>query len=246
MTLETNKIYNLDCLDLIRELDDESVDLVLVDPPYFMGDKPFVNEAKQYERVVEDWDNQWATLEGYLFWVNWWLMNMKPKLKSGGSVLITGTFHNIFDIRNELIRTGYDFRNFITWFKPNAMPIMMAKAMGVYAYSCEYILYYSKGKVAYFGYDFLKELNDGKQHRDLFIIHNRPHSESVGHPTQKPLKLWEILVEAHCPKGGLVVDFFAGSGTTGVAAIKTGRNYILGEINPEYVKMTIERIGGLC
>jgi len=125
------------------------------------------------------------------------------------------------------------------------MPIMMAKAMGVYAYSCEYVLYYSNGKVAYFGYDYLKELNDGKQHRDLFVIHNRPHSESVGHPTQKPLKLWETLVQAHCPPGGLVVDFFAGSGTTGVAAINTGRQFILGEPNQEYCDMILERLSKL-
>ena len=235
-------LYNLDCLDLIDQLDDESVDLVLVDPPYFMGKKPFINKAKQYKRVVEDWDNQWETLEGYLLWANTWLTRSWDKLKPGGSILITGTFHNIFDIRNDLTNIGYTFRNFVTWFKPNAMPIFMAKQMGVYAYSCEYILYFSKGKVTYFGYDYLKELNDGKQHRDIFIIPNRPHSESVGHPTQKPLKLWRPLVQAHCPDDGLVVDFFAGSGTTGVAAIETGRDYILGEASEAYCKMIEERI----
>lgn len=243
----------MDCLDLLNNLDDESVDLFLLDPPYYMGKKPFENKKKQYKRVVEDWDNQWADIEEYITWCEFWLDPCWHKLKDGGSILITGTFHNIPHIWDTLNTMGtyykgdwtkniWSFRNFITWFKPNAMPIMLAKKMGVYAYSCEYILYYSKDKPAFFDYGYLKELNDGKQHRDIFIINNRPHSESVGHPTQKPLKLWRTLVQAHCPPGGVVVDFFAGSGTTAVVAIETGRNYILGEASEAYCKMIEERI----
>lgn len=244
--LELNRTYNLDCMDLLRQLDDESIDLILTDPPYNMGYKPFINRSKKYKRVIQEWDNQWETLEGYLLWCESWLSTSWYKLKPGGSILITGTFHNIFDIRNELIKVGYKFNNFITWFKGNAMPIMMAKKMGVYAYSCEYINYFSKGKPAFFDYDYLKELNDGKQHRDIFIINNRPHSESVGHPTQKPLKLWRTLVQAHCPPGGIVLDFFGGSGTSAVVAIETGRNYILGEASEVYCKMIEERINHVC
>ena len=237
-----NSVNCMDCLELLRNLDDESVDTFILDPPYYMGKKPFENKKKQYKRVVEDWDNQWASIEDYAWWCKDWIELCHPKLKRGGTILITGTFHNIFAVRNLLETAGYRFNNFITWFKPNAMPIMMAKAMGVYAYSCEYILYYSKGKPAFFDYDYLKELNDGKQHRDLFIINNRPHSESVGHPTQKPLKLWRTLIQAHCPPGGTIVDFFAGSGTSAVVAIETGRNYILGEASEEYCNMIEERI----
>lgn len=240
--LELNRIYQMDCLDLLNELDDSSVDLVLVDPPYYMGKKPFENKAKKYKRVVEDWDNQWVSELDYIDWLDSWVTLATLKLKLGGSILVTGTFHNIFDA-NIVLNRHFKFNNFITWFKPNAMPIMMAKKMGVYAYSCEYILYYSKGKPAFFDYDYLKELNDGKQHRDIFIVNNRPHSESVGHPTQKPLKLWRTLVQAHCPSGGLVTDFFAGSGVSAAAAIETGRNYILGEASEKYCNMAKLRIG---
>ncbi len=235
--LSLNSVNKLNCMYVIRNLEDESVNCFLLDSPYMMGNKPFKNKAKKYKRVVEDWDNQWPTIKIYKKWCFDWICEMLHKLKLGGSVLIFGTFHSAFSIRSLLIEAGYDFRNFITWFKPNAMPVFMAKQMGVYAYSCEYINYFSKGKVAYFGYDYLKELNDGKQHRDLIIHNNRPHSESVGHPTQKPLGLIKMLVQAHCPQGGLVVDFFGGSGVLGISALRTGRNYILGEASAEYCDM---------
>lgn len=251
--LELNKVYCMDCIDFLEKLDDESVDLFLLDPPYFMGDKEFKNKKKNYERVVEDWDNQWRSMYEYLDWCEIWLEISYEKLKPGGTILITGTFHNAFDIHimlkymggyidGEWVEPLWTFRNFIPWFKPNAMPIFMAKQMGVYAYSCEYINYFSKGPVAYFNYDGLKAYNDDKQHRDIFIINNRPHSESVGHPTQKPMKLWHLLVNAHCPHLGLVVDFFAGSGTTAIAAYKNDVNYILNDVNSEYVEMANKRI----
>lgn len=242
MLLSLNTVHNLDCMDLLSQLDDESVDLFLCDPPYFMGNKPFINRVKKYKRMVAEWDNQWKSELVYWGWCLDWGILTKKKLKPGGVILVTGTFHNAFGMHDLLGDLQYTFRNFITWFKPNAMPIFMAKKMGAYAYSCEYINYFSKGKVAYFGYDYLKELNNGKQHRDIFIVNNRPHSESVGHPTQKPLVLWNPLVQAHCPPDGLVVDFFAGSGTTGVVAKQTGRNYILGEASEAYCEMIKERL----
>lgn len=247
--LETNRVYQADCFDLLSFLDDESVDTFFLDPPYNMGYKPFNNASKAYKRRIEAWDGQWETEEDYQEWVLKWLTQTQQKLVPGGSILITGTFHNIFLTKNlldYLANEGlFKFRNFITWFKPNAMPVLMAKQMGCYAYSCEYILYYTKapGKTAFFDYEYLKTLNDGKQHRDVLIIKNRSSKEARGHPTQKPLELLEILVQAHVPEDGLVVDFFGGSGTTAEAAILHGRNFILGERNPTYIEMILDRIG---
>lgn len=241
--LEKNQIYNLDCMDLLDQLDDESVDLVLVDPPYRMGYRPFTNSVKKYKRRIEMWDNQWKTINDYVAWCRQWVSSSISKMKDGASILIFGSWHNIMHLKvmmDELAELK--FHNFITWFLPNAMPIFMAKKMGVYAHSCQYILYYAKGRTKYFNYERLKEKNNGKQHRDLLVYKNRSNKEAVGHPTQKPYDLIKDLVMNHCPPGGLVIDFFAGSGTTGVAARDTGRNYILGEISPEYCKMIEKRI----
>lgn len=242
--LKINQSYNLDCMDLLRQLDDDSVDCFILDPPYFMGYKPFINRSKKYKRMIHEWDNQWKNIEEYVEWCTKWIDLSVSKLAPGGSLLIFGSFHNAFDLWNPLkSNPELTFKNFVTWFLPNAMPIMMAKIMGVYAYSCQYIWYFTKGsKVRFFDYDHLKGLNEGKQQRDLIIHNNRPHSESVGHPTQKPYMLIEKLLRAHCPPHGLAVDFFGGSGTLGLAAKASNRNYILGEASLEYCEMIEGRL----
>ena len=243
MSLLKNQVYNLDCMELLEQLDDESVDCVLVDPPYRMGYKPFTNSVKKYKRRIEAWDDQWLTIGDYIEWCRQWVKSSITKMRTGAPILIFGSWHNIMHLKVMLDEIEeLKFHNFITWFLPNAMPIFMAKKMGVYAHSCQYILYYAKGRVTYFDYEGLKEKNNGKQHRDLLTYNNRSSKEAVGHPTQKPYQLIRDLVVSHCPLDGLIIDFFAGSGTVGVAARDTGRDYILGEISPEYCEMIKERI----
>lgn len=124
----------------------------------------------------------------------------------------------------------------------NCPPIFMAKQSGMYAYSCQYINYFSKGRVAFFDYDYLKSENDGKQQRDFIIHPNKPTSERVGHPSQKPLKLIERLVKAHCPEDGIVLDIFSGSGTVALACKNTNRSNISCEISDEYYDMILKRL----
>jgi len=240
---ETNNgiLYCGDCLEIMKKFPKKSIDLVIADPPYFLGNKPFENKKKKYKRVVERWDNQWKTKEEYLDWCGKWICETKNILIKGGSVLVFGTFHNAMNLKI-LLEDFFTFRNFITWFKPNAMPIMLAKKMGVYAYSCEYINYFSKGNAKFFNYDYLKQINGNKQHRDLIIINNRPHSENVGHPTQKPLKLIKQLIETHSKEKDMVLDLFLGSGTTAVVSEKLNRRWIGIELNPEYCEIAKQRI----
>lgn len=236
------QITKSDALSFLKTLEDNSIDCALYDPPYFMGKKPFVNEKKKYTRLVEDWDNQWNNLEEYLAWCEQWIIETKRVLKPGGSFLVFGSHHCAFDT-HVLMRKHLDFRNFIPWFITNAPPIFMAKQSGVYAYSCQYINYFSKGRVAFFDYDYLKSENDDKQQRDFIIIYpNKPTSERVGHPSQKPLKLIERLVKAHCPEDGIVLDIFAGSGTAALACKNTNRSNISCEISDEYYDMILKRL----
>ncbi len=270
--LEENKIYLADAIELAKEIPSGSVDHILLDPPYYLGKKKFENKKKQYKRVSEEWDNQWESIEEYLDWCDQWLAECKRILKDGGTISIFGTFHNAFHL-NVLMREHLDFKNFITWFKPNAMPIMMAKKMGVYAWSCEYINYFSKGPVEYFNYELLKDLNNGAQQRDflnvfdyedintiwekiyyylkqavihpfidLIIHNNRPHSESIGHPTQKPEKLVNYLLQAHTKEGDLVVDLFSGSGTVACECKKLNRKFISVEREETFYNKSVERL----
>jgi site-specific DNA-methyltransferase (adenine-specific) len=239
-----------DCVDLLKKTPDESIDLALYDPPYFMGKKPFVNKEKGYARLVADWDNQWETTAEYLEWCGIWLRETARVLKPGGTILVFGSTHTVFDVHllmRELRPDGeepyFTFRNFVTWHLTNAPPIFMAKAEGLYARSSQYFNYFVKGKrPAYFDYDYLKELAGGVQHRDWFLLPNEKNTERVGHPSQKPLGFITTLVNAHCPPGGTVMDVFLGSGTTAVAAVMTQRNFVGCDASLEYVIMAEERL----
>lgn len=233
-----NVIIHGDCLEIMKQMPDKSVDLVVADPPYGISAKGrFDIPEKHYYRVNQEWDMTQPTPE--------WMKEVERILKDGSCVYITGTSHNIFDVRNYLeSETELKFQNFITWFKPNAMPIKFAKNRGVWAYSCEYILYYSKGKVKTFNYDDLKQSNGGKQHRDLITL-KTCQDDKTGHPTQKPLRLFRKLVMASSKEGDLVVDPFCGSGTTGVVCRELKRQFIGIELNPEYVEMAKQRLASI-
>jgi DNA modification methylase len=121
------------------------------------------------------------------------------------------------------------------------MPIKYAKQLGIFAFSCEYILYYSKGKPLNFQYKKLKAQNSGKQQRD-FIILNTCEDSKTGHPSQKPLKLMRKFVIASSKEGDIILDPFAGSGTTLVASKQLNRRFIGIEKEEEYILMAKNRL----
>lgn len=251
--MSTVQLRHGDCVEFIRGLDDNSVDLALYDPPYFMGYKPLVHKGKNYVRLVEAWDNQWESVDQYLEWCRAWLTETWRVLKPGGTILVFGSHHTIFHVHvlmATLQITGqsgsaFTFRNFLVWHVTNAPPFVLAKAHGLYVQSSQYINVFTKGKrAAYFDYEFLKELNGGKQHRDWFLLPQERNRERVGHPSQKPRSFIQTLVQAHAPREGLVVDCFLGSGTTGLACASTNRNFIGSDISEEYVRMAYDRLRG--
>jgi len=239
---ETEKgiLYCGDCLEIMLNFPLEFFDMIYLDPPYNCGLKNFVIKEKSYKRVCEKWDSY--SKEDYKNFIIAVLKNCKKIMAKGASILVSGMFQNIFDIfiwlRDEI---QLDFRNFITWFKPNAMPIKFAKQIGVYAYSCEYICYFSKGRVKTFNYELAKKLNGGNQQRDLFIF-KVCQDIKMGHPTQKPLNLIKYLIKIHSKENDLILDPFLGSGTTAVACEQLNRKWIGIEINPEYCEIAKKRI----
>lgn len=232
-----NSVHNLDFkrfFDKYMSYMYNSVSLVLLDPPYFMGSKEFKNKAKDYERVVEKWDNQWSSSIAYFSWTLDYLWYAFETMQQGASIIVFISHHNLIDVKKAMDGI-FTFRNIIPWIIPNAMPILHAKKIGLYAYSHQYILYYTKGPTRCFNYDYLKSINDGKQHRDYIIHNNRVHNDELKHPTRKPLNLIGQLINTHSNEGDLVLDFFAGSGTTGVASKILSRKFILSEPNNEYI-----------
>jgi len=243
-TTKNIQLFLGNCCEIMKEIPDKSIDLILTDPPYNCGIKKFEIKEKSYKRISQAWDSY--TKEEYKNLMLNIFKEGKRVLKEGGTILVTGMFQNAFDIhiwlRDEL---GFTFRNFITWFKNNAMPIKFAKQIGCYAYSCEYINYFTNGhKTNTFNYDEAKQLNNNKQQRDVLNFKVCQDIKS-GHPSQKPLSLWRYLVKIHSKENNVVLDPFIGSGTTAVVCKELNRKCIGIEISEEYMQMAQKRLEGV-
>ena len=237
-----NKVIQGDCLEVMKDIPDNSVDLVVTDPPYNIGKRGLYKEWKEknFKSIKEKWDNI-SEKDFKELYVNF-IKECYRVLKKGGSIFISGTFHSIFDVKQILDSNGFRFRNFITWFKPNAMP-MSASYEGFFAYSSEYICFYTKGnvRIKVWNYENIKKLNGGKQLRDTWILKTRTDAERL-HPTQKPTSLYKILITACSNPNDVILDPFLGSGTTAVVAKMMNRRFIGIEISPEYCKIAEERL----
>ena len=254
--MRTNLIYKGDCRQIMQKsITEESVDLIFADPPYNLSGNALKWQSKgmggDWFMVNENWDKM--TDSEYLKFTREWLKKCKRVLKPHGSIYISCTYHNIGELITSLKILGFSPRNIITWHKNNAMPSMTKRC---FTHSCEYILFFSKGKNWIYNYKELKKINpdkakDGseKQMRDLWVMpvcqgkeRIRGEKGKAAHPTQKPEKLLERIILASSNKGDIVLDPFLGSGTTAVVAQRLNRKWIGIESEEKYIKLAEKRI----
>ena len=171
-----------------------------------------------------------------------WLSLCKDKLKENGSVWISGTYHNIFSVANALTELGYKILNVVTWAKTNPPPNISCR---YFTYSTEFIIWARKSqKVPHvFNYELMKQLNDNKQMTDVWRLPAiATWEKSCGkHPTQKPLALLTRIILASTQKNAWILDPFAGSSTTGIAANLIGRRYLGIEQDKLFAEMGKQR-----
>jgi len=224
-----------DCLEELKKMEEESVDLIFADPPYNLsGDNSITVHAG---KPVKCDKGSWDKIEDiYVFNLNW-IRECVRVLKPCGTIWISGTLHNHPYIGVVLKELGLWIINDVIWYKPNATPLLSRNRL---VPSTELIWVASKTKKYYFDYEKAKELNGGKQMRNLWIIKARKHK--TPHPTEKPEELLERVILIGSKRGDLVLDPFMGSGTTGVVAKRLERDFVGIEINPEYFKWAEERI----
>ncbi len=136
--MEIDKIYQGDCMDLLKVIPDSQVDLVIADPPYF---QVMVTDhlGNKYE-----WDKQWDSFEDYLKWCKLWLTEVKRILKPNGSIYIFQDDKNCAYVQIIMDKLGLNLENNITWVKPNNMTIKGWDKFRCYAPITERILFYSK------------------------------------------------------------------------------------------------------
>lgn len=237
------KIYKGDCLDLIKKLPKQSVDMVFADPPYNLSNDGITCKSGRIASVNKgDWDKSKGLKLDYQF-TKKWLKLIKRVLTPQGTVWISGTYHNIYYIAFALAELDYAIINDIAWFKPNAAPNMSCRC---FTASHETLLWAKKNKKAkhYFDYNLVKKINDGKQMRSVWKIPTTPKSEKKygNHPTQKPIELLKRCIISSTNINDTILDPFCGSGTTGVVALLSNRKFIGIEIDPSFVELTIKRI----
>ncbi len=220
-------LYHGDCTEILPQIPDNTVDTIFADPPYFLSNGGIsVQSGKQVCVDKGDWDKG-GTPE-YIYEFNKrWISLCRPKLKDDGTIWISGTYHNIFVVQRCLQECGYKILNIITWQKTDPPPNLSCR---YFNFSTELIIWARKSpKVPHkFNYDVMKELNGGKQMTDVWKIPSVGKWEKTcgKHPTQKPLRLLYRIILASTNKGDTILDPFAGSCTTGIAANLLERNFI--------------------
>src|SRR3989344_5124284 len=245
----THRIINGDALKVLQSLPENSVDLIFADPPYNMSKKKGLGwKYSKHITMQEEWDI--FTKDDYFQFNQQWIKEALRVLKHGGSLWISGSFHNIY-------QTGFILQHFnevkinnsIVWFKPNAQPNITCR---FFTESTEHLIWASKngkGKKWKFNYELSKGIEDplnpkGKQTRNVWSIPLTPKSEkwAGAHPTQKPEELLRRILIACTKEGDVVLDPFVGSGTTSVVAKMLNRNSIGIEKERKYLEIIKKRM----
>lgn len=245
-----NKITCADCLDVLAMLPDKSVSLVVNDPPHFGV-------------VNEEWDNCWSNMEEYLEWCEKWLRECQRVLTDSGSIYVWGSIgrksDSVLHIKLLMDRLGLNFQDWITWSKTRGL----GNRKG-WMFTREELLWFSKTanyiwnadaqysnverKSKSFGFSTWKEGYRPKS--DNYRLTNvwtdipeatwdRNHPR-VKHCTPKPIEALERIILAHTAPGDIVLDCFAGIGSTAVAAQNLGRQYIAVEIDEGFCNIARE------
>lgn len=239
-------ILNGDCMQRLREIEDNSIDAIFADPPYFLSNGGIsVQSGKQVCVDKGDWDKG-GTPE-YIYEFNRkWLSLCRAKLKDNSTIWISGTHHNIHVIMRCLQELGYKVLNTITWQKTDPPPNLSCK---YFNFSTELIIWARKHekKTHKFNYETMKQLNGGTQMTDVWRIPavGKWEKSQGKHPTQKTLRLLYRIILASTNEGDTILDPFSGSGTTGIAANLLGRKYIGIEQDKKFCELSLNRRAAL-
>ncbi|OGS02375.1 MAG: DNA methyltransferase [Elusimicrobia bacterium RIFOXYA1_FULL_47_7] len=229
------KLKKGNCVELLRELKEKSIDMIFADPPYNLSGKNNLTVKNGKIAVCDKGD--WDVIKDIHGFNEEWVRECLRVLKDDGTIWISGTLHNHPSIGVILKKLGLWIINDIIWFKRNAPPLL---SQNRFVPSTELIWVASKTKKYYFDYATAKRINNGKQMRNMWEINAERHITK--HPTEKPETLLERIIMIGTKKGSTVLDPFMGSGTTGAVAVRQGRNFVGFEISDEYFNMAKKRI----
>ena len=246
--MKTNRIECGECVQKLKKLESESVDLVFADPPYNLqlgGD--LTRPDQSHVDAVEDGWDKFDSFAAYDAFSRDWLSEARRILKPDGAIWVIGSYHNIFRIGSLLQDLDFWILNDVVWRKTNPMPNFRGRR---FTNAHETLIWAAKSqKSRYtFNYDAMKALNDDVQMRsdwELPIctgVERLKENGKKAHPTQKPESLLARVLLASTNRDDVVLDPFFGTGTTGAVAKRLRRNYIGIEQEQDYVKLAKSRI----
>ncbi len=245
-----NKVYHADVFEFLDKLENESIDLAIIDPPY---------NLKKGE-----WDS-FESEEKYFEFTFGWIDKVIPKLKNNASLYVFNTAYNSAIILNYLRSKDLKYRNWITWYKKDGFSSTKRK----YVNAQETILFFTKTNEYVFNSDDIRIPYESKQRmahaakkgilkngkrwfpnengklcNDVWEITSQRHKEKVNgkvralkHPTVKPYEMIERIVKASSNENSIVLDLFSGSGMTSVVAKGQKRNFVGCELNEKYLEV---------
>jgi modification methylase len=248
MEIPRDRILVGDCREVLPSFPDDSVDLVFADPPYNLQlrQELYRPDSSRVDGVDDEWD-RFDSFETYDRFTREWLEACRRVLKPTGSLWVIGTYHNIHRVGAILQDLGYWILNEIVWIKSNPMP----NFRGVrFTNAHETLLWAARERGARytFHHHAMKSLNEELQMRSdwyLPVCSGKERLRLNGrkvHSTQKPEALLYRVILSSTNPGGLVLDPFFGTGTTGAVAKQLGRHWIGIEKDSSYAKAATHRI----
>lgn len=234
-------LYQGDTNCVLSEIKDK-VDMIFADPPYFLSSqKKIIQNGKTKICDKGKWDRV-ITSDQINAFNRKWLSKCRDILKDNGTIWVCGTYHNIYSVEQCLIELGFQILNIVVWQKSDPPPTPYGGRLN---FSAEYIVWARKNPRAIhcFHYEMLKRMNGGKELPDVWKMPSPGNWERTcgKHPTQKPLRLLYRVLKACTEEGGIILDPFAGSCTTGIAAYLLGRRFIGIDQNQEFLDYGIRR-----
>ena len=221
------QLFNDDAIKILKSLPDESIDLIVTDPPY--RTTPHGNCGNAGGMLKTKLSRQGKIFEHNDVKITDYAPEFFRILKDGTHCYVMTNHYNLLEMLTVFTDVGFHFVKSLIWDKTN-------KIMGKYYMSqFEYILFFRKGTD--------RSINNAGT-PDILRIPNKKskYNGTNAHDTEKPVELMRILIENSSNEGDLVCDPFLGIGATGVAAIETGRDFVGSEIDEGYFKIAQQRI----